>query len=123
MPRKILIIEDETEMAQIIKSRLEKEGFIATAVENVKDAKNEITSSRPDLILSDIILPDGSGLELCKDLKSRDEFKNIPVIMITAVYTEDKDAEVGKKLGADAYLYKPYEMKELLDTVKKFITS
>ena len=122
MSKNILIIEDETEMAKILNSRLKLEGYNSTAVESIRDALKEINSNRPDLILSDIILPDGSGLELCKNLKSDDKFKGIPIIIITAVYTEEKDAEIGKKLGADAYIYKPYEMKELLATVKKFIS-
>ncbi len=116
-PRKILIIEDEKDIQQLVRMYLEKEGYhVATAstgLEGLRQAKTNI----PDLILLDLMLEEMDGLEVCKRLRADAKTAMIPIIMLTAK-AEEADQVVGLELGADDYVTKPFSPKALIARVK-----
>ena len=117
MNRTVLIIEDEAAQAQILKYNLESAGFDALIAENGSDGLSEARSALPELVLLDWMLPDMSGIEVCRILKSDDDTKAIPIIMLTARGDED-DKVRGLTVGADDYVVKPHSIKELIARIK-----
>ena len=117
MNRTVLIIEDEAAQAQILKYNLESAGFEALIAENGSDGLSEARSALPELVLLDWMLPDMSGIEVCRILKSDDDTKAIPIIMLTARGDED-DKVRGLTVGADDYVVKPHSIKELIARIK-----
>ena len=116
----ILIIEDETDLAELVSFNLEKEGYrplIATDGPSGLDAARQ---NSPDLILLDLMLPGMSGMEICKVLKSREKTARIPIIMLTAK-GEEIDRVVGFEVGADDYVVKPFKQMELMPRIRKVI--
>jgi DNA-binding NtrC family response regulator len=111
---KILIVEDETLFARAIAKHLNKADFVCESAENLQDARALAKQFLPDLVLLDMRLPDGNGLDLIAELVD----KNIKVIVMTA-YGEVSDAVQAIKLGADDYLKKPIDLEELLLVIKK----
>jgi two-component system, NtrC family, response regulator AtoC len=111
---KILIVEDETLFARAIAKHLKKADFVCESAENLQDARALAKQFLPDLVLLDMRLPDGNGLDLIAELVD----KNIKVIVMTA-YGEVSDAVQAIKLGADDYLKKPIDLEELLLVIKK----
>ena len=115
--KKILIVEDERDILQLVKLYLEKEGFrtitAATGAEGLKSAKWD----KPDLIVLDLMLPEIDGLEVCKRLRSAPETAMLPIIMLTAK-AEESDTVIGLELGADDYVTKPFSPKALVARVK-----
>lgn len=117
MSSQILIIEDEIAQAQILQYNLESEGFDVKHVANAEDGLHYAKSFAPDLIILDWMLPDMAGIEVCRQIKSGDETRTIPVIMLTARGTED-DKIRGLNVGADDYVVKPYSIKELIARIR-----
>ncbi len=113
----ILIIEDEQAQAQILQYNLETEGYRVKHAPNAHEGLLLIQEYRPDLILLDWMLPDMSGIEVCRQIKVNPDTKTIPVIMLTARGTED-DKVRGLDVGADDYVVKPHSIKELLARIK-----
>lgn len=113
----ILIIEDEQAQAQILQYNLEAEGYRVKHAPNAYEGLLLIQEYRPDLILLDWMLPDMSGIEVCRQIKVNPDTKTIPVIMLTARGTED-DKVRGLDVGADDYVVKPHSIKELLARIK-----
>jgi len=113
----LAVIEDEPDLAALIAAHLRKEGF---RVETFGDAERFfrfLQKKTPDLILLDLMLPDMNGLDVCKQLKRSEDWKSIPVIMVTA-RAEETDRVLGLELGADDYVTKPFSLKELAARVK-----
>ena len=113
----ILVIEDEPDINKTISYNLLTEGFEPISAYNLQEADNWVQSNSPDLILLDLMLPDGSGLDFCKRIKSKDKFNNIPIIILTAK-DDEVDKVVGFELGADDYVTKPFSVRELILRVK-----
>jgi two-component system, OmpR family, phosphate regulon response regulator PhoB len=113
----ILIIEDESVLAELVAFNLEKEGYIPLAALDGTTGLEYAMHKLPDLILLDLMLPGLSGLEVCKLLKSNDKTSKIPVIMLTAK-GEEIDRVVGFEVGADDYIVKPFSTRELLLRIK-----
>lgn len=111
--KKILIIEDEISIANILKFKLEKADYITKSAKNGKDGLKQLSSFNPDLILLDLQLPDMCGFEICKKIK--DNFQK-PVIILTAKNTNESK-KYGKKVGADDYITKPFNIDILLDRI------
>jgi len=115
--KKILIVEDEQDILQLVKLYFEKEGFrtvtATTGAEGLKSAKQD----NPDLIILDLMLPEMDGLEVCKRLRSAPETAMLPIIMLTAK-AEESDTVIGLELGADDYVTKPFSPKALVARVK-----
>jgi len=114
---KILIIEDEKDIIEMIKYNLVKEGYTVVISYNGKDAFPLAKKERPDMILLDLMLPDVDGFEICKQLKNNEITAAIPVIMLTAK-SQESDKVAGLELGADDYMTKPFSPRELLARIK-----
>jgi len=114
---RILIIEDEPDIQTVLRYNLEKEGHQVVVVANGDDGLHEARRSPYDLVLLDLMLPDRDGLEICRQMRSRDATSHIPIIMVTAK-GEESDVVVGLGLGADDYVTKPFRVKELMARVK-----
>ena len=120
MSVKILIIEDEPDIRRNLEYNLGREGFNASSVGTLDKAYKKIKSKKFDLILLDLMLPDGSGLELCKKIKSNSETEATPVVILTAK-DDEVDRVVGFELGADDYVTKPFSVRELILRVKAIL--
>jgi two-component system, OmpR family, alkaline phosphatase synthesis response regulator PhoP len=116
-PRKILIVEDEQDIAQLVKHYLEKEGFLPSIAKTGLEALALTVSEHPDLVILDLMLPQMDGLEVCKTLRRKPEMALLPIIMLTAK-NEESDTIVGLELGADDYVTKPFSPKGLIARVK-----
>ena len=115
--KKILLIEDDTDLFSLLKYNLEKEGFSLTGLQTGKGALELCRQVRPDLILLDIMLPDSDGLDLCKGIRKDPELASTPVIFLTARASET-DRIVGLELGANDYVVKPFFVRELIARIK-----
>ncbi len=113
----IAVIDDEPDILELVSLHLTKHGFKVKCFQNAEDFFEFLSSQIPDLIILDLMLPDMDGFEVCKYLKSKDEFKSIPIIMLTARTTE-ADKVLGLELGADDYVTKPFSPRELVARVK-----
>ncbi|WP_415291192.1 phosphate regulon transcriptional regulator PhoB [Candidatus Pelagibacter sp. Uisw_136] len=120
MSANIYIVEDEEPIITLIKYNLEKEGYKVSYSDNGNDGIKGIKNLLPDLVLLDWMLPDFSGVEICKNLKKDIKFKNIPIIMLTAK-GEEEDKIKGLNSGADDYITKPFSFPELLARVKALL--
>ncbi len=116
----ILIVDDEQPIRELISYNLEKESFQCLSAENGTSALLLARSEKPNLIILDLMLPDMSGLDICRILKNDKETMNIPIIMATAK-TEDTDIIKGLELGADDYVTKPFSPKVLIARVKSVL--
>lgn len=114
---KIFVVEDEGDIADLVKYHLEKEGFTARTVGDGKLALGLIVRDHPDLIILDLMLPGLDGLEMCRRLRSQSATKGIPIIMLTA-RGEEVDRIIGLEMGADDYMPKPFSPRELVARVK-----
>lgn len=113
----ILIIEDELAQAQILQYNLEAEGFAVTHAPLAEEGLLICRETPPDLILLDWMLPDMAGIQVCRQIKSNEDTKAIPVIMLTARGEED-DKVRGLSVGADDYVVKPHSIKELIARIR-----
>ncbi|HUK17439.1 MAG TPA: response regulator transcription factor [Bryobacteraceae bacterium] len=115
--KKILLIEDDSDLFSLLKYNLEKEGFSLTGQQTGKGALELCRQVRPDLILLDIMLPDSDGLDICKGIRRDPELAPVPVIFLTARASET-DRIVGLELGANDYVVKPFFVRELIARIK-----
>jgi len=118
--KKILIVDDEEDIVEMLQLRLEANGFDVDSASNGRDGIDKAAEIEPDLILLDVMMPIMTGYEACKELKSRDDLKSIPVLMLSARALE-KDEKQGEAVGADAYVSKPYTFDELLDEINALL--
>ncbi len=116
----IVIAEDDKELAEYLGKELSKEYIVHTAVDGV-EAFDMVTRVKPDLLLTDVLMPNMDGLTLCKKLKHKSAYRAIPVIMLTAKATESDKLE-GTECGADAYIYKPFKLEYLHSKIKNLIS-
>ena len=117
MNGKIFIIEDEPSIIQLVQRNLEKNGFIVSSSLNGNDGLKELKKFQPYLLLLDWMLPDLSGIEICKYIRKDNSIKNLPVIMLTAK-GEEEDKIKGLDSGVDDYLTKPFSFNELMARIK-----
>jgi DNA-binding response OmpR family regulator len=115
---RILVVEDNEKLAKYTKQMLEEDGFAVDSVHEGEQAERMIRSDNYDLVILDIMLPKKDGISICKDV--RNDNINLPIIMITAKGEVD-DKILGLDSGADDYLVKPFEMKELLARVRALL--
>ena len=113
----VMIIEDEEPLAMLLSYNLEKEGYEVATVSNGLNAISEIERLMPSVILLDWMLPEISGVEICKLVRSKPDIKNIPIIMLTAK-SQEEDKIKGLGAGADDYVTKPFSVPELMARVK-----
>ena len=116
MPTKILVIEDEPDIRKTLEYNLSREGYEVAVSGTLQEAKKLLEPSLSLLVL-DLMLPDGSGLDLCRGIKKNSLLSNIPIIILTAK-DDEVDRVVGFELGADDYVTKPFSVRELILRVK-----
>ncbi|OUS07440.1 phosphate regulon transcriptional regulatory protein PhoB [Rhodobacterales bacterium 52_120_T64] len=117
MSIKVLVVEDEDAISHLLKYNLTAEGFEVTVVDDGDEALMVADDFQPDIILLDWMLPNVSGIEICRQLRARAETREIPVIMLTA-RAEEEDRLRGFEKGADDYVTKPFSMKELVARIQ-----
>ena len=114
---KILVVDDEEHIVELIKYNLLSSGYDVITCNNGIDAVNLAINERPNLILLDLMIPGKDGYDVCKEIRTKSEVKNISIIMLTAK-SEEFDKILGLELGADDYITKPFSVRELLARVK-----
>ena len=120
MAKRILLVEDEAPIRDMLTFVLEQSGYETVEAENYQIALEKIVEPYPDLILLDWMLPGGTGVQLAKKLKQHEYARDIPIIMLTA-RGEEEDKIMGLEAGADDYVTKPFSPKELVARVKAVI--
>ena len=115
--RKILIVEDEEDVMELICYNLAKDGFNCDSAYNGQEALKKAQATLPDLLLLDLMLPEVDGLEVCKRLKNNPQTEHIPIVMVTAK-SDEADIVTGLELGADDYITKPFSPKVLVARVR-----
>ncbi|MFA5033147.1 MAG: response regulator [bacterium] len=118
MKEKILIVDDDSHLITLLQFNLEDEGYLVKSAKDGKQALNIMKKDKIDLIITDMMMPGMDGLELCRRVKNEPLWKSCPVIMLTA-RVQLSDKEKGKEAGVDDYIAKPFQIKELLASVKK----
>jgi len=113
----VLLVEDEPAQREVLAYNLEADGFAVTSAGNGEEALMLVEEAAPDVILLDWMLPNVSGIEVCRRLKTRPETRNVPIIMISA-RSEEVDRVRGLETGADDYVIKPYSVIELMARVR-----
>ena len=117
MGHKVFIVEDEPDLRDTLKYNLENEGFSVKAYSNGEDFLSSVDKNKPNLVILDLMLPGVSGLDVCRELRSNDDYDGIGIVMLTAK-SEEIDRIVGFELGADDYVTKPFSVRELILRVK-----
>lgn len=120
MSHRIVLAEDDPQIARLTSFKLEKEGFEVIWEKDGGAAFESIKSNLPDLVLLDIMMPVMNGYQVLKKMKEDDEIKNIPVIMLTAK-GQERDVVTGIEMGADDYIVKPFRPAELTARIKKIL--
>ena len=114
---RILVVDDEEDLLELIRYNLSKEGYRVTCVETGEEALEHASRERTDLIVLDLMLPGVDGLEVCRRLKAEASTRNIPVVMLTAK-SEEVDLVIGLEVGADDYVTKPFSPRVLLARIR-----
>ena len=120
MGKKILVVDDEIQLVEMVKLRLQANGYIVLTAGDGQEALEKARKEKPDLIILDLMLPKIDGYKVCRMLKFDKIYKAIPIIIFTAK-AQQKDEELGKEMGADAYIAKPFEPEVLLEKMKELL--
>ena len=120
MPARILIVEDDPDIAELVARYLDKAGYTTTRLSSGREALDAVRAKPPDLIVLDLMLPQMDGLEVCRALRANDKTAAIPIIMLTA-RAEESERIVGLEMGADDYLAKPFSPNELVARVRALL--
>ena len=120
MSQHILVVEDEPDINKTVSYNIANEGLKPLSALNLTEAESYISSNNISLIILDLMLPDGSGLDFCKKLKSSNVYSDIPIIIVTAK-DDEVDKVVGFELGADDYVTKPFSVRELMLRIKAIL--
>lgn len=116
----VLVVEDEAAIATMLRYNLEKSGFRVEEAGDGQEALTRIAEVQPDIVLLDWMLPQMSGIEVCRQIRRRPTTRELPVIMVTA-RTEDQDAVRGLNTGADDYITKPFNMEALIARIRALL--
>jgi DNA-binding response OmpR family regulator len=117
MKKTIFVIDDEKDIREILKINLSSEGYDVFAFPSTAEAKKRLDAEKPDLIILDVMMEGKDGFEFCREIRSDEKNKNIPVIFLSA-RSEEFDKVLGLELGGDDYLTKPFSIKELRSRIK-----
>src|SRR5438034_8076121 len=120
MASRILIVEDDPDIAELVARYLDKAGFITERVATGRDALTSVAARPPDLVVLDLMLPHVDGLEVCRAVRANEATAALPIIMLTA-RAEESERIVGLELGADDYLAKPFSPNELVARVRALL--
>jgi two-component system phosphate regulon response regulator PhoB len=119
-PKRILLVEDEAAIRQMLAFNLTRAGFEVDEAEDCRTARQRIADMRPDLILMDWMLPDSSGLELTRALRRDEANRDLPIIMLTAK-AQEREKVIGLEGGADDYMTKPFSSRELIARINALL--
>lgn len=119
-PATVLVVEDEPDLLNLMEHNLARSGFRVATATSLAAAEESLRFALPDLIILDIMLPDGSGLKFCGDVHRAPQTSKIPIVLVTASLLPS-DREEGWAAGASDYITKPFAISELIDTVKKHL--
>ena len=120
MGKRILLVDDEEDILRVMVHLLESRGYEVISAADGLDGLEKAKHGNPDLIILDVMLPKMDGYKVCKMLKLNEEYKKIPVILLTA-RMEESTKELAEELQYDAYLTKPFDLKTLLLTIKQLL--
>ena len=120
MSNKVLVIEDEPDIRKTLEYNLSREGYKVESCGSIEEANTFLENPSYSIILLDLMLPDGSGLDLCRQIKSNSTTQEIPILILTAK-DDEVDKVVGFELGADDYVTKPFSVRELILRVKAIL--
>src|SRR5664280_305163 len=120
-PAEILIVEDSLTQATQIKHLLESNHYKVSVAQNGKQALDKLSKHKPSLVISDILMPEINGYELCKKIKSNKNTQDIPVILLTRLF-DPEEIIAGLSCGADSFITKPYNEKHLLSNIWKILS-
>ena len=118
----ILAVDDDPTIQQLLVVNLELEGYDVIVAGDGEEALERIRSDRPDAVLLDIMMPRMDGIEVCRAAKADPETADIPIVILSAKAQQD-DIERGTDVGADAYLTKPFDPLDLIETVQRFVAA
>ena len=119
MLKKVLIVDDSPSEVRLMHGLLEREGYDPVDLHDSARIEETIILERPNVILLDVVMPGKNGFQVCRELKGNDEFKAIPVILVTSRDTPS-DKYWGEQQGADGYVTKPFTSQELIRAVRRF---
>jgi PAS domain S-box-containing protein len=120
---KILIVDDNEDVRALYKTVLESSGYEVQTAGNGKEALDQIERQHPDMVVSDIMMPEMDGFQLCRKMKSNDDLKDIPVVLFTVTYTDPDDRKLAMEVGACRYIVKPMDASTFVDTINELIES
>ena len=118
--KRLLLVDDEVELVEMIKFRLEASGYEVLTANDGQSALETARREKPDLIILDVMLPKMDGYKVCNLLKKDTRYANIPIMMFTAK-AMDADIKLGQEVSADAYLTNPFEPKVLLEKIRELV--
>jgi len=117
MKKQVIIIEDDPDIRELIEHILASENYQVLAFNRIRDFKSGLPRCRPDIILLDIMLPDGNGIDLCKELKTDADTRHIPIVLMSANYTK-----LPGDCNADEFIPKPFDIGDLIAHVRQKIS-
>ncbi len=120
MTAKVLIVEDEAALVELLRYNLEAEGYAVRHTARGDEAEVLVAEERPDLVVLDWMLPEVSGIEICRRIRARPDSRNVPILMLTA-RGEEADRIRGLSIGADDYVVKPFSLPELMARVRAIL--
>lgn len=120
MAKRILVVDDEARIVTVIQKRLESAGYEVITAMDGTEALTKARSANPDLIVLDLILPKINGYQVCSILKRDSYYKQIPILMLTA-RSQERDVDEGMRVGADAYMTKPFKNEILLGQIEQLL--
>ncbi|MDP2702195.1 MAG: response regulator, partial [Candidatus Rokubacteria bacterium] len=116
MSSRVLIVEDEPDIRELVVHHLKREGYLVSAASSGEEALRQVQAAPPDLVLLDLMMPAMDGLEVCRRLRQDPVTASLPIVMLTAK-GDEVDRVLGLEIGADDYIVKPFSPKELLARV------
>ena len=123
--KRILVVDDEPDFAAIVQKNLKKEGFDVEVAYDGVQAIEKVKANPPDAIVLDVMMPEKDGYEVCRELKSSDAYRNIPIVMLTAVADHVSSTRYshsdGISMEADDYLPKPASAEEITDSIRSLL--
>lgn len=120
--KKILVVDDEPEIVELVRMRLEAHGYAVITASDGLEALDLARAAHPDLMILDVMLPKLDGFKVCAMLKQDTRYQHIPIVMLTAK-TQANDEQTARDCGADAYLRKPFHAEEMLATIGGLFTN
>jgi two-component system chemotaxis response regulator CheY len=120
MAKTFLVVDDSAAIRQLVSLSVTGAGYEVLIAQNGNEALQKLSQSRPDMVITDLNMPDMDGIELIRKIRSMPDYKFIPILMLTTEAQEEKMRE-GKQAGASGWIVKPFSSGQLLDVLKKFI--